>query len=191
MRQGEAGDSMYLSVSGRLRVSVRDDGGGERMLREMGRGEIIGEMSLYTDEPRSASVVAIRDSVLVRLAKPEFASLLASSPQMSMTLTRQMIKRLTSAGGRTAVPAPVTMALLPITEAVNPADFARRLALHLGRIGRVCVVDADSVDSALQQPGVARSPATDTAGNRRQHFVQRVAPARVATIDRSVLQSAA
>jgi len=45
---------------------VRDEEGVPRMVREMGRGQVIGEMSLYTDEPRSASVVAIRDSVLVR-----------------------------------------------------------------------------------------------------------------------------
>lgn len=167
MRQGDPGDSMYLSVSGRLRVSVHDDDGVERMLREMGRGEIVGEMSLYTDEPRTATVVAIRDSVLVRLAKPEFVSLLASSAKMSIALTRQMIKRLTVANARTVVPAPVTMALLPITNGLDPADFANRLARQLGCIGRVCVVDADSVDAALQQPGLARSLTSDTACNRR------------------------
>ncbi len=167
MRQGDPGDSMYLSVSGRLRVSVHDEDGAERMLREMGRGEIIGEMSLYTDEPRSATVVAIRDSVLVRLAKPEFVHLLASSAKMSIALTRQMIKRLTMANARTGVPAPVTMALLPITEGLNPLDFARRLAVHLGHIGKVCVVDADSVDAALKHAGLARSQNSDTAGNRR------------------------
>ncbi|HSN79685.1 MAG TPA: cyclic nucleotide-binding domain-containing protein, partial [Rhodoferax sp.] len=53
MRQGDPGDAMYLSISGRLRASVRGDDGVEHMVREMGRGEIIGEMSLYTDEPRS------------------------------------------------------------------------------------------------------------------------------------------
>ena len=167
MRQGEPGDAMYLSISGRLRVSVRGDDGVERMVREMGRGEIIGEMSLYTDEPRSATVVAIRDSMLVRLAKSEFASLLASSAQMSILLTRQMIKRLTSTSLHTAVPPPVAMALLPVTAGVDAADFAQRLADQLGRMGKVCVVDADSVDAALQQPGLARSAVTDPAASRR------------------------
>ena len=167
MRQGDPGDAMYLSISGRLRASVRDDDGVEHMVREMGRGEIIGEMSLYTDEPRSATVVAIRDSVLVRLAKSEFAKLLASSAQMSILLTRQMIKRLTSTSPRTAVPPPVAMALLPVTAAVDAAGFGQRLAAHLGRLGKVCLVDADSVDAALQQPGLARSAAADSAANRR------------------------
>ena len=39
-------------------------------------------------------MVAIRDSVLVRLAKPEFDGLLAHSPQVSIAITRQIIHRL-------------------------------------------------------------------------------------------------
>ena len=167
MRQGDPGDAMYLSISGRLRASVLGDDGAEHMVREMGRGEVIGEMSLYTDEPRTATVEAIRNSVLVRLAKSEFASLLASSAQMSIALTRQMIKRLTSTSPRTAVPPPVAMALLPVTAGVDAADFARRLAAQLGHMGKVCVVDAASVDAALQQPGLAQSVVSDAAANRR------------------------
>lgn len=166
MVQGERGDAMYLSISGRLRATVLGDDGVAHMVREMGRGEVIGEMSLYTDEPRTATVVAIRNSVLVRLAKSEFSSLLASSAQMSIALTRQMIRRLTSSSPRTAVPPPVAMALLPVTAGVDAADFARRLAEPLGRMGRVCVVDAAGMDAALQHTGLARSPVTDVAANR-------------------------
>ncbi|MBK9440396.1 MAG: cyclic nucleotide-binding domain-containing protein [Comamonadaceae bacterium] len=165
MQQGGPGDSMYLSISGRLRALVQDEDGEERMVRELGRGEVIGEMSLYTDEPRSATVVAVRDSVLVRLAKAQFTHLLASSAQMSISLTRQMIKRLNAANTRAAMPPPVTMALLPITAGVQALEFAQGLAVHLGRLGRVCLIDADSVDAALQQPGVSRS--TNAEVNRR------------------------
>ena len=167
MYQGEHGDAMYLSISGRLRASVLGDDGVERMVREMGRGEVIGEMSLYTDEPRTATVVAIRNSVLVRLAKSEFTRLLASSAQMSMALTRQIIKRLTSTSQRTAVPPPVAMALLPVTAQVDAADFAQRLAAQLGHMGQVCLVDAASIDAAMEQPGLARCALTDIAANRR------------------------
>ena len=72
MTQGEPGDAMYITISGRLRAYVLGDDGVERAVREMARGQVIGEMSLYTDEPRSATVVAIRDSVLVRLKGSAF-----------------------------------------------------------------------------------------------------------------------
>ncbi len=57
---------------------------------------MIGEISLFTDAPRAATVVAVRDSVLVRLTKDVFKTLLASSAQVSIALTRQIIQRLQS-----------------------------------------------------------------------------------------------
>ncbi len=165
--QGEPGDSMYLSVSGRLRVYVRRDDGSEHMVREMARGQIIGEMSLYTDEPRSATVVAIRDSVLVRLAKSEFTNLLATSPQVSIALTRQIIERLRAAQSHSLLAPPVTMALLPISSGIDLQAFSQGLAGQFARLGRVCIVDADCIDRDLEQVGLARSAANDADVNRR------------------------
>ncbi len=157
MAQGDPGDSMYLSVSGRLRAYVRNDDGQERFVRDMPRGQFIGEMSLYTDAPRSATVVAVRDSLLVRLAKPAFMQLLASSAPLSIALTRQIIVRLQTAQLRPEVARPVAMALLPVTAGVDALDIAHKLAASLRLIGSVCVVDADALDLALHRPGLAQS----------------------------------
>lgn len=167
MAQGEFGDSMYLSISGRLRAYVTDEDGNEHMVREMARGQIIGEMSLYTDEPRSATVVAIRDSVLVRLGRAEFNQLLASHTQVSIALTRQIIHRLQSVQTRSSLARPVTITLLPVTDGVPMADFLHRLAEHLRRFGRVFIVDAASIDRHFQQPGLAQSAAGDVQVKRR------------------------
>ncbi len=167
MSQGEPGDSMYLSISGRLRAYVRADDGSERMLREMGRGQIVGEMSLYTDEPRSATVVAIRDSVLVRLGKAAFNELLASSAAVSLALTRQIIRRLQNPQSRSDLARPVAVALLPISAGLDPADFAHRLAAQIAPIASVRVVDAAAIDRDLGQPGLANSDAGDEDADRR------------------------
>ena len=166
MAQGDPGDSMYLMISGRVRAYVRGDDGVERLVREMARGQIIGEMSLYTDEPRSASVVAIRDSVLVRLGKHAFNELLASSSRISILLTRQIIQRLRSPQPRSDLARPVTIALVPITVGVDLPSFARRLAAQLSHAARVCVVDAAIVDLALKQPGLAQSEPGDPVADR-------------------------
>ena len=174
MKQGEPGDSMYISISGRLRAYVRSeddvhDGKTDRMVREMGRGQIIGEISLYTHQPRSATVVAIRDSVLVRLPGAAFHEVLASSAAVSIALTRQIIARLQSEQSRSDPARPVTMGLLPITAGVDEADFSEGLATQLRLLlsaERVCRVDAARVDRDLQQPGLARS-ARSAEGERR------------------------
>lgn len=154
MEQGALGDSAYLTISGRLRVYVAGDDGPARMVRELSRGEVIGEMSLYTGEPRSATVVAVRDSVLVRLAKQHFEALLVNHPKVSITFTRQMIWRLQTEHEHRPVAAPVTVGLLPISDGVDVQTFGQRLAAQLARFGRVSVVDADAMDRSLAEPGI-------------------------------------
>jgi NTE family protein len=167
MTQGEPGDSVYLSISGRLRAYVRGDDGTERLVREMARGQVIGEMSLFTDEPRSATVVAIRDSVLVRLSKPDFKALLATGADVAIAITRRIIQRLQSVHTRFEQERPVTIALVPVTGAVDARSLASRLAEQFQRQGSVRIVDAAAVDDELQQPGLARSDASDAADQRR------------------------
>ena len=174
MAQGEPGDSMYLMISGRVRAYVRGDDGVERLVREMARGQVIGEMSLYTDEPRSASVVAIRESVLVRLCKQAFHELLASSARISILLTRQIIYRLQNPQPRSLLARPVTIALVPVTSGIDLPSFASRLAAQLASglaaplagAARVCVVDAARIEQALGQPGLAQREPGDLAADR-------------------------
>jgi len=157
IRQGETGDSAYLTISGRLRVYVASEDGRSRMVRELSRGEVIGEMSLYTGEPRAATVVAVRDSVLVKLAQRHFEAMLLHHPQVSLTFTRQMIRRLQSEHERQRVAAPVTIGLLPISESIELVEFAHALRAQLARFGRACVVDAASLDRTLDIPGITLS----------------------------------
>jgi NTE family protein len=64
---GDASDALYVVRSGRLQVLQQDT-----VLRELGRGDVIGELGLLVDAPRSASIRAVRDSALVRLGKDQF-----------------------------------------------------------------------------------------------------------------------
>ncbi len=147
-------DSAYLTLSGRLRVYVRSDDGATRMVRELSRGEVIGEMSLYTGEPRAATVVAVRDSVLVRLAREQFEALLLHHPQVSITFTRQLIRRLQTEHERPRVAAPVTIGLLPISDGVALHDFGQKLVAQLARYGRASIVEAAELDRILGAPGI-------------------------------------
>ncbi|MBV7430231.1 MULTISPECIES: cyclic nucleotide-binding and patatin-like phospholipase domain-containing protein [unclassified Acidovorax] len=169
MAQGEPGESMYLTVSGRLRAYVRGDDGHQRRVADMGRGQVIGEISLFTDAPRAATVVAVRDSVLVRLTKDVFKTLLASSAQVSIALTRQIIQRLQSgtAANVAALERPVAMGLLPISAGVDLQGFGQGMARQLGLIGRVRVVDSATVDAELREAGIAQREGADATANRR------------------------
>ena len=167
MTQGEPGDAMYLLVSGRLRAYISNDFGEQRVVRDISRGQIVGEMSLYTDEPRSATLIAVRDSVLVRLAKADFKRLLALSEQVSIALTRQIIRRLQSEGARSLLDRPVTVGVIPVSGAVDAAGFAAALATGLRSQWTVAVLAAADLDADLAEPGITGRPASDVDANRR------------------------
>ena len=54
-KQGDAGDSLYIVIHGRLRVIVRREDNQEETVAELGREEMVGEMALLTGENRSAT----------------------------------------------------------------------------------------------------------------------------------------
>lgn len=157
MRQGEAGDAMYLLLRGRLRTYITESrpqalGGSEqRMVREITRGQVVGEISLYTNEPRSATLVAARDSVLVRLGKAEFEQLLSSNKHTSLLLTRQIIQRLRTENLPPTPQQSATIALLPISAGVNLTALADNLAQHLSAGSRVATVAAAVSDAELEE----------------------------------------
>src|SRR5512145_3210462 len=87
--QGEPGDAAYLVLSGRLRVERARDGRLE-LIREMGRGELVGELALLTGATRSASVRAVRDTELGRLPRDRFIGLLHAHPPLAIEVTRML-----------------------------------------------------------------------------------------------------
>ena len=98
VRQGDAGDRLFLVASGRLRVFVEDDDG-PRVLRELGSGAALGELALLTGEPRSASVVAVRDSELLELTADAFESLLERDAGFATAIARALALQLQASGG--------------------------------------------------------------------------------------------
>ena len=163
LQQGDPGDAAYLSLSGRLRVYVRD-GEQDRMVRELGRGEILGEMSLFTGEPRTATVVAVRKSLLARIDQARFEALMARHPRASMTLTRKIIHRLQTQQQVRPLPPPVMICLMPVTDGVDAADFAQRLQRSLQQLGqRVCIATDDDIIERTQSTFEQSSDSAITA----------------------------
>ena len=94
---GDMTDSLYVIISGRLKVMMTDDDGGEVILAILGPNEFFGEMGLLDDAPRSASVVAIEPCELLSLSKKDFKKCMADNFEMTMTVMRGVVKRLREA----------------------------------------------------------------------------------------------
>ena len=93
-QQGDAGDSLYIVINGRLRVTVTREDQQEEIVAELGRDEMIGEMALLTGENRSASVRAIRDSTLIRLSNEGCYYIAERHPFIVLQIARTLARRL-------------------------------------------------------------------------------------------------
>lgn len=82
VKQGDPGDSMFLVLEGELRVRLLI-GGKESILTTLGPGEFVGEISLFDHGPRSADVIANKDSVLLKVSVANFERLMARAPELA------------------------------------------------------------------------------------------------------------
>ena len=151
--QDELADRVYILVSGRLQAVVGDAAGGARILGEIGRGEIIGEMAILTGEPRSARVRALRDSELVSLDRQAFDRLVVRYPQMLMALTRLVIHRLREAQSGQVQESPArTIAVVAAGPHAPLAAFARCLAVALAELDTTLHLGAaDSIATSVRR----------------------------------------
>ncbi len=93
-KEGQRGDSMYLVLEGELRVYSRQKSGEVMFLRILGAGEAFGEIALLTEKPRSASVEAMKESILVKISDAALKKLLAEEPALAAQFLYHQAKTL-------------------------------------------------------------------------------------------------
>lgn len=152
-REGEQGDALFVLITGRLHVRVSQPDGTDVLVAELGRGEPIGEMALLTGEPRSATVVAVRDSRLVRLTRAAFERVVERCPGAMLRVTQRLVHRLqqTTRAPR-AKPTVATVAIVPLDATVDAAEWAQRLATALDPTRAVPIVTRARAEDAIGGP---------------------------------------
>jgi predicted acylesterase/phospholipase RssA/CRP-like cAMP-binding protein len=157
--EGEPGDGLFVVVSGRLRVSVTVQGT-ERVLHDLGRGSIIGEIALLSNRPRSATIRAARDSDLLLLSVGAFRSIVERNPAVLGELARLLVDRLLAID-RPREPPAIGRAITVAAAGMNAAAaamVAERLKAQLSRTGPVFCVDASVVARHLGPGAAQREP---------------------------------
>lgn len=119
-REGDPADGLFVVVTGRLKAVA----GGDRVLAEMGRGEPVGELGLLVDEPRSATVRAMRDSLLLRLTTAAFERLVHEAPRAMLPLAQIVARRLVdSQAGRRATSPITAVAVITLLDPAAKAEL--------------------------------------------------------------------
>ena len=167
-RQGDLDKTLYFVVSGRLHATYDDEFNVHSVLGEITRGESVGEMAYFSDEPRTATVTAIRDTMLASFSEEVFRELMVAYPLVSLNITRQVIDRLKQVNnGRKPVAKPVIIGVLAITENVDRYGFAQSLAERLRTYGKTMVITSALMDEHLGLTGASQASRTDYQRSRR------------------------
>jgi NTE family protein/lysophospholipid hydrolase len=161
--EGREGDALYLILSGRMRLQRESGSADNRVIAELGKGDMLGELALLTSEPRSASAVAVRDSHLARLDKAAFDRLVARYPTELLGLfSRQLAVRLRlqNMGRKREGRPPVAIAVLPLTpneQAGGARDFTGELVRQLSAFGPTLHLNRAVIDRIFPESQGIRS----------------------------------
>lgn len=152
-REGEAGESFYVVLSGELEVSLGDP---PRVINRLGAGDCFGELSLLLGGPRTATVTAARGATLLELHKDEFDRSFLDNAKVLEYLARLVSRRLADAR-RARLPARRSTAV-----AVTAQPGARRSGLVAASLA-VALADILRCEVLLVRAG-GGSPAPQARG---------------------------
>ncbi|MYE02515.1 MAG: cyclic nucleotide-binding domain-containing protein [Alphaproteobacteria bacterium] len=93
VREGDIGDAAYIVLEGRAEVLVETPQGPLKVA-DLGRNDIIGEIAILIDVPRTATVRTVEAMTALRISKELFFRLVEEFPQMAVEIMRELAQRL-------------------------------------------------------------------------------------------------
>ena len=165
---GDPADAVFFVLSGLLRVALEEKGQIERVINEIKAGETIGEIAFLTGESRSATVYAVRDTVLARLSYPSFDKLMDKYPLAMKHIARLVSKRLQ----RQAIRVDHGSQLATIIGVISSnhdcplSEVTRHLVEALTSIGTTLHLDARAIDRRLGRQAMSQVSEDDPGSLR-------------------------
>ncbi len=199
--QGDPGDAAYFLIAGRLRAQRHAADGVTRPLGDIRPGETVGEVAVLSDDVRGATVLAARDSVVVRLPTEHLRAWFLQYPQLLLKTAQLIIARGRHDPGHRRVEHIRNLTLLPLSPQLDTTRFRIELEAALQTVGTVKVIGSLDVDRALGEPGICQvgrdqpdryrqlSAWLDSLENRFDHILYLANPADDAWTQRCLRQA--
>ncbi len=81
---------VYLLVSGKVRITTYSEGGRQVTFRDIGTGDLFGEVAALDDKPRSADVIALEPALIASMQPANFRKLLGEEPRLAERMLRRL-----------------------------------------------------------------------------------------------------
>lgn len=166
VHEGGDSDSLHFILSGRLQVVTRQEDGSHKVWAELGRGQTVGEMGLLTGDKRSASVLALRDTLVAKLPQQSFLDLLVKYPEM---MTKQFAGGIVSRlwkqlqGTSRDINTLSTFTVIPADEGTPLDVFCHSFTEALSQFGPTLYLNSDKLDDLLDKKGVSQTGYDDVS----------------------------
>lgn len=135
-REGDAGNQLFVVVSGKIKLGRSGSGGRENLLAVLGPGQMFGELSVFDPGPRSTTATAVTPCQLRVLEHSDLSTWLAKHPEVGYGLLGQLAKRLRRTNEVVAdlvfsdVPGRVAKALLDLADRFGEPQAGGLLVNH-------------------------------------------------------------
>ena len=150
VEEGAPGDYMYIIVEGRVKVTKLSGDGREKILELLDVGDFFGEMSLFDEAPRSASVKGLSQVRILALARNDFLRLLARSPDLALSVIQELTRRLRQ-----------------VDEQASSLSFQRVKARTMGLLVRMAK-DESGQEGRRKTPVLTHQQIADMIGTSRE-----------------------
>lgn len=152
LHEGDESDTVYFVVKGRLVATAQDPHSGElAKIGEAGRGDVVGEMGLLGRTPRTATMVALRDTVVAGMGEGPFMDLVDRQPRMMIELALRAVERAQNPRWHSA---PSTVLAIVAPGRVKIDWLLEAMEGELTNYGAARRLTRSLVDSALATPGI-------------------------------------
>lgn len=186
-RQGDPPDALYVVSTGELRVvRTAPAAAADTVHALLGPGSLFGELALLDGKPRSASVLAVRDSVLLRLPRGRVVALLRARPELALAVIEALVGRVRELSAR-------------VEERSGMGGRARLVRLLLRAADEAATAGEDRVDLQRHLPqavigatlGLGRQTVNRLLGELQSEGLVEIGRARVTVTSRAGLRGAA
>ena len=180
-QQDDPGDSMLLVAEGRSKITVAHQDGSEKFVDYLNVGEHFGEMAILTGQDRAVTMVAVMDTKMLELKRPQFQQLLKKVPQLATNVSRALGYRL-----RRETTGKKMRSVSRVIGIVNSSDHAgdiRKYERMVSRLGaafvdqqvpiRIVTDNANSIEDH-NQVHVCEIPRNMTQASKAQWVHQRL-----------------
>lgn len=167
-REGDQSDSVYIVVRGRL-GATRAEGQKEVRIGEAGRGEFVGELGLMGQTPRSATLTAVRDTVVARMDESAFHQLITAQPRMMFELCLRAVARAEDVARDSS---PSTVLAIAVSQRFDAEALVKAIKHELDRHGSSYRLWPARVDALLDTPGIFDSARGEVGDVRVSRLVQ-------------------